>query len=60
MVDWGKLKVYAKSQYRSFEELCYHVAKTLYDDQGHFTSIDYTGNRVGVGPQWDAQSCSNV
>ena len=64
MIDWSKLKSYEKEKYRSFEELCYQIAKGLYGDQGRFTSIDDSGGGDGVefyltfpgGDQWGWQA----
>ena len=30
MIDWSKLKTYQNYKYRSFEELCYQIAKGLH------------------------------
>jgi len=64
MIDWSKLEPYGRSQFRSFEELCYQIAKGLYGDQGKFTSIDDSGGGDGVefymtlpnGDQWGWQA----
>ena len=64
MIDWSKLKSYEHDQYRSFEELCYQIAKGLYGDRGRFTSIDDSGGGDGVefyvtlpgGDQWGWQA----
>jgi len=64
MIDWSKLKPYQDDKRRSFEELCYQVARGLYDDKGNFTSIDDTGGGDGVefyltlpnGEQWGWQA----
>ena len=43
MIDWSKLKPYEGYKYKSFEELCFQVAKKLYENEGIFTSIDDSG-----------------
>ena len=48
MIDWSKLKPYQNDKYRSFEELCYQIAKGLYGEKGRFTSIDDSGGGDGV------------
>ena len=48
MIDWSKLKSYQGNKYRSFEELCYQIAKVLYRDKGVFISIDDSGGGDGV------------
>lgn len=64
LINWEWLKPYDKDQCRSFEELCYQVAKKLYESQGQFTSIDDSGGGDGVeffltlanGDQWGWQA----
>jgi len=64
MIDWPKLKPYQSDKYRSFEELCYQIAKGLYGHMGRFTSIDDSGGGDGVefymtlpnGDQWGWQA----
>ncbi len=64
MIDWSKLKPYQNDKYRSFEELCYQIAKGLYGDKGRFTSVDDSGGGDGVefyltlpnGDQWGWQA----
>ncbi len=64
MIDWSTLKPYQNDKYRSFEELCYQIAKGLYGDKGCFTSIDDSGGGDGVefyltlpnGDQWGWQA----
>lgn len=64
MVDWSNLKSYQNNKYRSFEELCYQIAKGLYGHLGSFTSIDDSGGGDGVefyltfpdGKQWGWQA----
>ena len=48
MVEWSKLKAYEGNKYRSFEELCYQISKVIYEEKGHFTSIDDSGGGDGV------------
>ena len=48
MIDWSKLKPYQNDKYRSFEELCYQIAKGLYGENGLFTSVDDSGGGDGV------------
>ena len=48
MIDWSKLKPYQNDKYRSFEELCYQIAKGLYGENGRFTPIDDSGGGDGV------------
>ena len=64
MIDWSKLEVYQNNKYRSFEELCYQIAKRLYGEKGRFTPIDDSGGGDGVefyltlpnGDQWGWQA----
>ena len=64
MIDWDKLEPYQGNKYRSFEELCYQIAKGLYEHEGRFTSIDDSGGGDGVefymtlpnGDQWGWQA----
>lgn len=64
MIDWSKLKPYQNDKRRSFEELCYQIAKKLYGDRGKFTSIDDSGGGDGVeffltfsdGTEWGWQA----
>lgn len=64
MIDWSKLKPYQNDKRKSFEELCYQIAKKLYGDQGDFTSIDDSGGGDGVeffltfsdGTEWGWQA----
>ena len=64
MIDWSELKPYQNNKYRSFEELCYQIAKGLYGEKGRFTSIDDSGGGDGVefyltfpnGDQWGWQA----
>ena len=63
-IDWSKLKTYQGSKWRSFEELCYQIAKGLYGECGRFTSVDDSGGGDGVefymtlpnGDQWGWQA----
>ncbi len=64
MIDWSKLKPYQNDKYRSFEELCYQIAKGLYGEKGRFTSVDDSGGGDGVefyltfpnGDEWGWQA----
>ena len=64
MIDWSKLKTYQNYKYRSFEELCYQIAKGLHEEKGRFTSVDDSGGGDGVefyltlpnGDQWGWQA----
>ena len=64
MIDWSELKTYQGSKYRSFEELCYQIAKEIHGKKGQFTSIDDSGGGDGVefymtlpnGDQWGWQA----
>ena len=64
MIDWSKLKTYQNDKRRSFEELCYQIAKELHGEQGRFTSVDDSGGGDGVefymtlsnGDQWGWQA----
>jgi len=64
MIDWSKLEPYQGNKNRSFEELCYQIAKRLYANEGRFTSIDDSGGGDGVefyrtlpnGDQWGWQA----
>ena len=64
MIDWSKLKTYQETKYRSFEELCYQIAKGIYGERGRFTSVDDSGGGDGVefymtlpnGDQWGWQA----
>ena len=64
MIDWSKLEPYKNDQRRSFEELCYQIAKGLYEEKGRFTSVDDSGGGDGVefymtlpnGDEWGWQA----
>ena len=64
MIDWSELKSYQNNKYRSFEELCYQIAKGLHGEKGRFTSVDDSGGGDGVefyltfpnGDQWGWQA----
>jgi len=64
MIDWSKLKPYEGDKFKSFEELCYQIAKGLYAKRGEFTPIDDSGGGDGVefyltsrnGDQWGWQA----
>jgi len=46
MIDWSNLLPYDSDQKRSFEELCYQIARVQYN--GDFTSVDDSGGGDGV------------
>jgi len=64
LVEWSKLKTYEEDQPHSFEELCYQIAKGLYEDEGKFTRVDDSGGGDGVefyltlpnGDEWGWQA----
>lgn len=64
MIDWSKLHSFENSRYRSYEELCYQLAKVSYENQGEFTPIDDSGGGDGIefymtlpsGEQWGWQA----
>jgi len=64
MIDWGKLKLYKDTKWKSFEELCYQVAERLFCNLGKFTPIDDSGGGDGVefyltlinGDEWGWQA----
>lgn len=64
MINWPKRKPYQDNKYRSFEELCYQIARELHGDRGIFISIDDSGGGDGVefymalpnGDQWGWQA----
>jgi hypothetical protein len=64
MIDWSKLKSYQNDKRRSFEELCYQIAKGLHGGIGWFTPINDSGGGDGVefyltfpkGDQWGWQA----
>ena len=64
LINWEQLKPYDKDQCRSFEELCYQIAKKQFEKEGQFTSIDDSGGGDGVefyltfpnGDQWGWQA----
>ena len=64
MINWSELKTYENYKYRSFEELCYQIAKGLYGEEGSITSIDDSGGGDGVefyltfpnGDEWGWQA----
>lgn len=63
-IKWEELEPYENDKRRSFEELCYQIAKGLHGDEGRFTSIDDSGGGDGVefyltlpnGDQWGWQA----
>ncbi|MGG3466781.1 hypothetical protein ABES02_04420 [Neobacillus pocheonensis] len=64
MIDWSKLKPYDTDQKRSFEELCYQIARVQFEEKGRFTSVDDSGGGDGVefyltlptGEEWGWQA----
>jgi len=64
MIDWLRLEPYEGYRFRSFEELCYQVAKGRYGKRGEFTPIDDSGGGDSVefyltlhnGDQWGWQA----
>lgn len=64
MIDWSKLKPYQGYSWKSFEELCYQIAKGLYREKGRFSRIDDSGGDGGVefyltmpdGSEWGWQA----
>jgi len=64
MIDWSKLKSYQNNKHKSFEELCYQIAKGWFENKGNFTSVDDSGGGDGVefylelpkGDQWGWQA----
>lgn len=63
-MDWHRLRSWSTSKEKSFEELCYQVAKTHYGHLGRFTSVDDSGGGDGVefyltfpdGTEWGWQA----
>ncbi|WP_414581190.1 hypothetical protein [Scytonema sp. PCC 10023] len=64
MIDWSKLKHYKSDKYKSFEELCFQIAKVLHGHKGRFTSVDDSGGGDGIefymalpnGDEWGWQA----
>lgn len=64
MIDWTKLKPYKNDSRKSFEMLCYVIAKKQFEHLGEFTPIDDTGGGDGVefylklknGDEWGWQA----
>ena len=64
MIKWSKIKTYHGNKYSSFEELCYQIAKELYEKEGYFTRVDDSGGGDGVefymtlpdGDEWGWQA----
>ncbi len=64
MMDWSRLHPFRESKRKSFEELCYQLAKREYGQVGRFTSIDDSGGGDGVefflttanGEEWGWQA----
>jgi hypothetical protein len=63
-IEWSKLKPYQHDKRKSFEELCFQIAKSEYSYLGAFTSIDDSGGGDGVefylslpnGEEWGWQA----
>jgi hypothetical protein len=63
-IEWSKLRPYKHDRRRSFEELCYQIARAEYSHLGSFTSIDDSGGGDGVefyltlpnGDEWGWQA----
>ncbi len=64
MLNWSKLIPYKSDCRKSFEELCYQIAREEFDNKGIFTSIDDSGGGDGVefyltlpnGDEWGWQA----
>ncbi len=64
MIDWAKLLPEQSTKNRSFEGLCYQIAKGLYGEEAAFISVDDSGGGDGVefyatfpdGVQWGWQA----
>ena len=64
MINWSEIKAYHGNKYRSFEELCYQIAKELYGKEGYFTRVDDSGGGDGIefyltlpnGDEWGWQA----
>ncbi len=64
MINWSELEAYENNKYRSFEELCYQIAKGIHGEKGGFTPIDDSGGGDGVefymtlpnGDEWGWQA----
>lgn len=48
LINWNALQPYKTKKDKSFEQLCYHIARKLYDNKGIMTSIDDSGGGDGV------------
>lgn len=63
-INWNKLQPYKLTKQKSFEQLCYQIAKKLFEGRGIFTPIDDSGGGDGVefyltldnGKQWGWQA----
>jgi hypothetical protein len=63
-IEWSKLKPYQHDKRKSFEELCYQIAKAKFSGLGSFTSVDDSGGGDGVefyltllnGEEWGWQA----
>ncbi|RYG23651.1 MAG: hypothetical protein EOO01_44095, partial [Chitinophagaceae bacterium] len=48
LINWNALQPYKTKKDKSFEQLCYQIARKLYDYKGIMTSIDDSGGGDGV------------
>lgn len=48
ILNWSKFKTYEGDQRKSFERLCYAIAKGLHKDKGIFFPVDDSGGGDGV------------
>ena len=64
MIDWSKLQLVQSTKNRSFEQLCFQIAKGLYGREARFIPVDDAGGGDGVefyatfpdGAQWGWQA----
>ncbi len=64
MINWSRLKPYKSDKYKSFEELCFQIAKVIHGHEGRFTSVDDSGGGDGIefymtlpnGDEWGWQA----
>ena len=62
MIDWSKLLPEQSTKNRSFEELCYQIAKGLYRGEARIVPIDDSGDGIDFyatfpdGAQWSWQA----
>ena len=63
-IDWAKLEPYQNNKFSSFEELCFQIATSLFEEIGTFTPVDDSGGGDGVefyltlenGDEWGWQA----